>query len=331
MTGGRLLHRRLLAVLTAALVLLGVPVAPTGAAPSSATVDRAGWWSKTQGATDPIIGNLPVNGFVALPPSPTVPPDTLPVTAVAGEAQTVAALGFSVDAPAGSTVNTFVMHVKSDPAGDQNVASAAIVACPITDLWGETDNGKFADAPVADCSQGAAGARADDGTWTFDLAPFAAGWFDDAGTLTQNGVLLTDAVDAPGTFQVAFERPPDGVSFDVDVTPGSGSTDAFAVGGSDSFGGGDVAVDLGDAPAVAAPATPSAPRPAPRLPIVSTVGHDAGGLGSNLPLGLLVLVPLVLVLAALAGRSLARPTAASTSTIRHGGVSRALRTRTELR
>jgi hypothetical protein len=322
----------MLATAAVVLVLLAVAVPTTAAAPAAVTVDRAGWWNKTQGATDPLVGNTPINGLIAVPPPPTVPADTLPVTAIGGEPQTVAAIGFAVDAPPGSTVNTFVVHLKSDPAGDQNAAGAAIAACPITDFWGEADNGKIADAPLADCSRGVKGTRADDGTWTFDLAPFASSWFDQAGTLTQNGVLLTEAVDAPGTFQVTFERPPDGVAFDVDITPGAAAADAFAVGGTDTFAGGgsvDTSVDLGAAPAPVVSAPTVSPPSTPRLPSASVVGARAAGGRGRLPLGLLALIPLALLAAALAGSSLARATPTTGATARQGGVSRALRHRTE--
>lgn len=334
--------RRLVVLM--ALVLLALAVVPAAGASAEGapvTVDRAGWWTKAQGVADPVVGGTPLAGVIpATPVPPSVPEGTYPVTAFGGEAQSSAAIGFTIDAPAGTTVQKLVLQVASDPAGDQNASSAAILACPITDFWGETENGKYSDVPAADCSKGAKGTRADDGVWSFDLTAVAGAWFDQFGTLSQNGVLLTEGADAPGTFQVAFQRPPGSVSFDVDLTPGTGADDPFASGGSSfdsggSFSSGGSSFDVGGGPlpVVGGSATaPSTPSPTSRsgrprtLPQARTIGTRGGDVVGNLPLLLLLLVPLTLAAAALAGRALGGPSVEGPR-VRHGGVSRALQDR----
>ncbi|HYW32662.1 MAG TPA: hypothetical protein VE869_14280, partial [Gemmatimonas sp.] len=77
-------------------------------------------------------------------------------------------------------------------------------ACPITGFWAGVKNGDFVNRPMCDVGQAIPGARAADGTWTFDLTVLASQWIDPTSGLTQNGVVLMEAVDPPISFQTSL-------------------------------------------------------------------------------------------------------------------------------
>ena len=336
---GALVARRVwVAVGMIALAL--APMASTGATQAATvTADKVGWWSQSQGAADPAIGTTPLGGVVpAIPSSPFVPAGSIPVAADLGEPQTEAAVGVVLDgAPPGSTVNklTMTLQLADGNGAQQNDTQAAIVACPITSFWGESENGKWADKPEAECDTASAkGTRNDDGSWTFDLTAIASKWLDPFATIAPNGVALVEAVDPPGTFQVAFAGT-DGIAFDADITPAAAGGDPFAVpsgGSAGDFGGGtstgSYEVPSTPVPEVAAPSSPDTGRATrrPARPVAVTANRGGDVLG-NLPVALVLLVPLALVLALLAGQALARGREQVASTRRQGGVGRVLSTR----
>ena len=83
--------------------------------------------------------------------------------------------------------------------GQRVAAGAAVVqACHSTDGgWAGGTNASFDDAPPVDTAACAIGARAEDGTWTFDLSAFG-----DPAAVT--GFALLPGPEAPLDFQVAF-------------------------------------------------------------------------------------------------------------------------------
>jgi hypothetical protein len=299
-----------------------------------ASVDRVGWWSQAQGGSDTVTGPTPLGGLgPALPQSPFVPDGSLPVAAALGEPQTEVAVGIALEGAApGATVRKLTMRlVPAEGEGaQQNDTSAAMVACPITAFWGEADNGKWVDRPEADCEMvSAAGTRADDGSWTFDLTPIAAKWLDPFASIPVNGVAVLEAVDPPGTFQVAFAGDPADIVLSADISPAPPAADPFAVpsGGGATFAppssGFDPPATPLPEPAVSGPAEqPRSPaEPAPAVELGST---RAGDLLGNLPLGLVLLVPLGLLAAALVGRAVTGGGPAPSTGHRRAGVSRAL-------
>jgi hypothetical protein len=336
------LRRRWLAWAGALLALAVVPVPVTSAAGAAdtvrASVDRVGWWSQTQGAGDPVTGPTPLGGLVpALPQSPFVPEDALPVAASLGEPQTEVAVGIVLEgAEPGATVRKLTMRLglAEGSGAQQNDASAAIVACPITAFWGEADNGKWIDRPEADCETASApGTRADDGSWTFDLTAIAALWLDSFASIPVNGIALLEAVDPPSTFQVAFSGAPADIVLAADISPAPPAADPFAVpssGAAASFAPPSTGFDapVTPLPEVAAPTPVEQPRstPAP-TPAVELGSTRVGDLLGNLPLGLLLLVPLGLVGAALMGRAVGGGRSAAGTGRRRAGVSRALAVR----
>ena len=205
-------------VLWALALLCLLPVAPTfGQSSEPVTADKEGWWSAAADATA---------GTPLPPPPSTVPAGAIAVGAAGGQPDKVAALGIVLNAERGSVVERFVLTLKeAEGAGAQQGEGAAIVACPVTAFFAPEENGALADAPEADCEAAQAeGTRADDGTWTFDLAPIADAWLDPFGTLNPNGIRLNPGGDTP--FQVSLTGMED-ATFDVAISPPQEESDPF--------------------------------------------------------------------------------------------------------
>ena len=335
---------RILVVWALALLCL-LPVAPTfGQSSGAVTADKEGWWNAAADATA---------GTPLPPPPSTVPAGAIAVGAAGGQPDKVAAIGIVLDAERGSVVERFVLTLKeAEGPGAQQGEGAAIVACPVTAFFAPEENGALADAPEADCEAAQAeGTRADDGTWTFDLAPIADAWLDPFGTLNPNGIRLNPGGETP--FQVSLTGMED-ATFDVAISPPQEESDPFdsvtttlaggfggstssgsSSGSSGSSGSGiavtpaptpDVAVGEGDTPVttLAAGADEEAAaetdEPAP---------SRAGEVSGNLPFGVWLLLLGALGIALLAmwhlGPAGRVPHA---KTQRSGGVSRALAART---
>lgn len=181
--------------------------AQDAATPVSSALTQDGWWNRAKGPqpsepTNPLRSNI--GGSI---PAPSTVPDTgLGVGAAAGEPDKIAAIGIILEAPADALVDKLTLTLKETATnGSQiNSASAKIVACPITGFWAGVKNGDFVNRPMCDAGQSIPGARAADGTWTFDLTVLASQWIDPTSGLTQNGVVLMEAVDAPISFQTSL-------------------------------------------------------------------------------------------------------------------------------
>jgi hypothetical protein len=261
-----------------------------------------------------------------LPQSPLVPEGSLPVSAALGEPQNVAAVGIVL--PSGMDVIQLAMTLAVTPDGQSNDGQAALQACPITSFWGPAEGGTWEDRPKADCERAAKGERNDDGSWTFDLTSMASDWVGQP----SNGVLLTEASDAPATFQVAFAGLPDGIRFEADLQPAS-SDGGFALGGT-GFGGTATgssespAIDVGALPAPSLARGEAEAAPVRRSPArtVAALPRQAGHVLGNLPLGMALLLPLALLLAAALLQTVTGP-ARPARTRRQGGVGRSLAAR----
>lgn len=314
-------------------------------ASATATLTQDGWWNRAKGPQsgepdNPLRSN--VGGSVPAPN--TVPENGLGVGAAAGEPDKVAAIGILLDAPPGATVDSLVLTLKETEANGSNIntGAAKVVACPITDFWAGVKNGDFVNRPNCDEGQAIAGKRAADGTWTFDLTVLAMAWVDPTSELTQNGVLLREAVEPPISFQTSF----------FDISTDKVIVDFAATGGSEEFGAGEFTDDAaGDGagagsggfdtggaggfdPGTTFPETPApeaAPEPAPAPEPESAAPLPPGrpissiGLFANVPVPAVILFALALIGAFLfLGLVLGPMASPEAATVRSGGVSRAL-------
>ena len=338
-----------IAALASALVL-AVP-ASANAATEGATIDKTGWWNRASSDTPTPAGP------VTVPPPPGVPEGSLVVGRVGSEATAMAAVGIQPDEGPGATVESFTLTLREDteaPA-NQGTEEAAILACPITSFWAGGENGTWETQPEHDCeAASAAGVRADDGTWTFDLAAIGALWFDTFGTIQADGVALVVDQASEGSFQVVWQGG-DAIDVELRARPGAAGDDPFAspsfdppsdVGSSSGAGGG--APSIFSPPRVATPPVAAPPPAVDSSPVDTSpvtaddAGDDevagppvasgpprvsrAGTLIGNLPPAGLGLVPVAL--ATLFAMSYWLGPAGQPSTIdRRGGVSRALAAR----
>lgn len=325
-------------VLWALAVLCLQPIAPTfGQSAAPVTADKEGWWSASADAT----------AETPLPPPPsTVPAGAIAVGAAGGQPDKVAAIGIVLDAKRGSVVERFVLTMKeAEGTGAQQGEGAAIVACPVTAFFAPEENGALADAPDADCEVAhAEGSRADDGTWTFDLAPIADAWLDPFGTLNPNGIRLNPGGETP--FQVSLTGMED-ATFDVAISPPQEDDDPFdsvtttvpgGFGGSRSPGGssgssGSGAIAVAPPPEVAvgddeSPATTVPAGADDAAATEAAAPSRAGDTSGNLPFGVWLLLLGALGIALLAMWHLGPAGRVPHAKIqRSGGVSRALAAR----
>lgn len=321
--------------------VLAVGAAPAGAA-EQASIDRDGWWYRARTAETP-LGAPPVT--LPAPPS-TVPEGAIAVGAIGGEADKVAAVGIVLAAPAGSTVERFVLRLReiSTGAATLGASGAAIVACPITSFWAGGPAGPWETRPEADCgAASAAGRRGDDGTWTFDLAPVARAWLDPFAAVPADGVLLMPAPGSTATFQVSFaDLASGGYALDVALAPppepgapaepaGEPGFEPVGERGDVGFEPGSATLDLGQ-PALPPGPTPPGETPepagggrrptaAPAVPVAATRSVFSG-----IPWAAVLLVPLAAGLALLAMVALGE-LGEPVAHVRERGVSRALAAR----
>lgn len=330
------------AVILCLFVIAFVGLLPTavGQEETSATamLTQDGWWNRAKGPQEGEPGNpLRSNVGGSVPAPSTVPENGLGVGAAAGETDKVAAIGILLDAPPDAIVDSLVLTLKETEANGSNIntAAAKIVACPITDFWAGVKNGDFVNRPNCDEGQLIPGKRGADGTWTFDLTALATAWLDSMGELTQNGVLLREAVDPPVSFQTSFS----------DIATDKVIADFAATGGFDDFGeeeladdgaggfdaGGGEGFDPGTTFAES-PALPEAapePSPAPRPDVATSLPQgrpiSSIGLFSNVPVPAVILFALALIGAFLfLGLVLGPMASPEAATVRTAGVSRAL-------
>lgn len=266
----RILGGRAPAAVALALTFLagGVALAQEGTAPApapmeGATITDAGWWNRLRPQLD-----LPI-GQPAAPPVPGVPEGSLVVAASVGEPDAITAVGIETEALPGATVETFELTLRqvTDDGANLNEPVAALVACPITGFWVGGENGVWETRPDYDCGLAeAAGARADDGTWTFDLRAIGQLWSD--GTLDANGVALVEDVEPPAAFRTAFAGLASlGIGVRFVASGGAEPEDPFGggdTGGGFDTGGGSIAPGLGGLGG-----TPLRPPPVPAGPTVT--------------------------------------------------------------
>jgi hypothetical protein len=225
----RLPSRARLEVLAlAVLFLLSASAAPAQATESRGVATQDGWWNRLQGPQEGEPAGNPVRPIVpALPKPPNVPAVAIATSVTAGQIDKVAAVGIDVVLAEGATLDGLVLRLKESPASGANIGAegAKVLACPATNPWGSGQNGNWQDRPVADCGLGSApGARAGDGTWTFDLAAIGRLWADPYAPLPAYGVVLSiDPAAASSPVQVSwlnFET--GGVSVDFAAGPATG-------------------------------------------------------------------------------------------------------------
>ena len=329
------------AAVVGAVLAVGLLFVMAGASPAqqdeapAAILSQEGWWNRLQGPQES-EPSTPLRGVLAPvpPPANTVPPNTLAVGAAGGDPDKVAAIGIVLEGPIDGFVDRLVLTlVEADENGaNLNEGQAAVSACPIDGFWGTAYNGDWRDRPTCDDSQAVAGERADDGTWTFDLALVGQGWLD--GTLSQLGILLVESVEAPQSFQLSFNGIATGdVAVDYTVT-GAGSDPVFEpepapIVAPPATTGGEVGRAPSPPPTTAPvrrspPTTEAVAPPATTAPRPEAIRSLDATIWGNLPLGVLLWAPLGLALAAALAFMLGpagRPTAESR---RIGSVSRVL-------
>lgn len=357
--------RRVSVLIALVAILVLSPLSSSGAqveaGSEAVTADKTGWWNSLQGVESGTPA-APIGGVSPGVPQETtgVPPGDFASGLRLGEVDKVSAVGITVDALPGATVEEFTMTLteSSDPAASNSgSAVAAITACPIVAFWVEDENARFNGRPEANCELAAApGERDEEGLWKFDLKAYGQELLSPTSTLGQHGVLLMPVGAPPETFQVTWaglesETPP---QFTFRATGGTEPEDPFAFGGdsfdsgfddsgsdfggtttfgddirSDSFGsdssGGDFATGqetVPEAPTEPAPVEETQPTTAGR-----SLGEQVGNIMGNVPLiAVLGFLGLVALLVA-AGLALGRPIATQEVVTRRGGVSRALSTR----
>ncbi len=334
---GRAALTGLCAALAAALAIGAASAeAGDGITATGASVDKVGWWHSRNMATSTPAAN------VTVPPPPGVPAGTLAVGAVNGEPDRIAAIGILPDAAVGDTVTAFTLTIKEagPPAAGFNGSAAKILACPITAFWVGGENGTWDTRPSYDCDLAkAAGSRADDGTWTFDLAPIGAAWLDPAGTIAPDGVVLVEDVDSPDGFQTVFATSGAGaIVVSLTYVPGADTTDTTIAdpgdtgdfGGTDgfespSFGSGAIPVGGLPSPQVASPEAGTTPQDAPPV-APRTIARVRPNILGNMPGGVALVAPTFLLLLGLLAYSLG-PAGEPAGIARQRGVSRALAAR----
>lgn len=354
--------RHVAVLVTALLIALGAaaPAVAATVAPGTTRggdVVKTGWW---WAANEP-----PADSGLVAPPQPTppnAPAGTLPVAAIGGDPEKVSAIEFSLQAQPGALVESFdlVLRETDEPGANANQGMAKIVACPVVEpFWADGTAAAWKAKPDFDCELAqAAGERNAKGIWSFDLTSIAALWLVEGNTSSMSVVLVED-VDAPESFQVAYDGPAaKGIGIKAvtvaapkDTTAGFGGpapTEGTAgsattggagpgaplTGGSSSGGAGISSAPL-DAPGVVAPApdlaagevgeSVGAPVTAPATGTaqVSATPMAAPPWYAGVPKAGMLLLPLTLGLAYLMMLALGPEAQPSAVTARHG-VSRAL-------
>lgn len=314
--------------------------APPGGS-SGASVVKTGWWWRVNEAP---TGQVPVAPPQAAPP--TVPAGALPAAAAAGEPEKVAAIEFALDASPGATVSSFVVTLRESSAPGTNVGNdtAKVVACPVTEpFWTEGEAASWQARPDYDCElASAAGTRAANGVWTFDLTSIASEWLAADSTMSPS-IVLVEQAEPPESFQVAYDgSDAGGIGVRLVATPApseggddgdGGFGDSGPVGGGsggavdDGLGSsGSVPEDAGAAPGEEVPGAAAPPVTAGDEPEVAQPEPAATAMPAlfdNIPATALALIPVGLIAAYLVMLALGPQGEPATSTTRRG-VSRAL-------
>jgi hypothetical protein len=178
--------------------------------PSRAATIESGWWWRANTGTAPETPAVPVVPapqvtLPAEPPAPPAPPNAeggLQVAGLPDGALAVAAV--RVDQELTS------IHLRLAPNGDANGMNAKLVACAAVTPWEPVQGGQWAAKPVVACDLingggSVAGIRAEDGSWTFPVAPLAGDGKTDVVIVPLADSDLAAGVAAP--FQLVFVPP----------------------------------------------------------------------------------------------------------------------------
>lgn len=233
--------------------LVSASATPVQASESRGAVTHDGWWNRLQGPQEGEPADNPVRPLVpALPKPPNVPEDAISTGATGGQVDKVAAVGIDVLLADGATIDGLTLRLLESPASGANIGAdkARVLGCPATEPWGPAQNANWQDRPVGDCSVASAeGVRAEDGTWTFDLAAIGRLWADPFAPLPAYGIVLSiDPAASQSPVQVSWLNFESGkVALELAATPPAGGT---ADGG-----------PFSDDPAAVTPAETAAPMP----------------------------------------------------------------------
>jgi hypothetical protein len=198
------------------LVLLTTGAANPGVKPGTAKgaeLVKTGWWwaANESPLDDTVVAQSPQS-------APNVPKGALPASAAGGEPEKFSALEFRVDAEPGSFVDkaVLVLRENTEPGATVNAENATVLACPVTEtFWADGASAAWRARPSYDCDLASAPGERDakTGIWKFDLAAVASMWVAEGGT-GATSVALVEGVDAPESFQVAFDGPAaEGIGF----------------------------------------------------------------------------------------------------------------------
>jgi hypothetical protein len=244
-----------------ALAAVGVAMASSlgGFTPAHAAVpvSKVGWWTRS-------------------PSPPTVPEGGLSVGVAPDGNLSVAAIG--LDTAGGAAQAKVTLKETSD---SQGAPTATLQVCTTSDEWGAESGGDITTAPRPTCPQDPLLLkRADDGTWTADVASLIA---SQTGEVSIMIVPAPSAAPVPGVqtaaYQVSFDKP----AVDGAVLPDTSSdtsSDSFATDTSSqsnpSFAAPETSIE--SSPAFGAPVgnTPSAVLPPAQAP-ASVTSPNAGG------------------------------------------------------
>lgn len=193
--------KRILRVAAVGAWLLAiVPMMPTFAAASGATLDASGWWNRNQAL--PVQGDPTGLGLTTVPtvPAPaTVPADGLYVANDASGPSAIAAVRYLLDGQAGGTLT---LHLAE---GATLTGTEALTACPVQGGFTPAQNGRWDSAPAYDpASCVVIGTPDAEGSaFTFDVpATFAS-------SLGDVSIVIAPQPDSATPFSVAFDKPAD--------------------------------------------------------------------------------------------------------------------------
>ncbi|MEN3271587.1 MAG: hypothetical protein V7636_348 [Actinomycetota bacterium] len=223
-------------------------------------VSKVGWWTRS-------------------PSPPTVPEGGLSVGVAPDGNLSVAAIG--LDTAGGAAQAKVTLKETSDSQGAQ---AASLQICTTNDEWSAESGGDITTAPRPTCSQDPLLLkRADDGTWTADVASLIA---SQSGEVSIMIVPAPSAAPVPGVqtaaYQVSFDKP----AVEGSVLPDTSSDDSssFATDSSSSQSFVPPETSIESSPAFGAPVgnNPSAVLPPTQAP-ASVTSPNAGGGRVNFP------------------------------------------------
>ena len=304
------------------------------------------YWQEQVGTIEPPAGSpLPPVAPPGALPTPDVPAGDFPVSVVAGQPDKESFLQLDSSAiPAGSTVSSLVLTLHEDSAGGNLAAdTATIEARAVTGfMTGGASGAPWGTRPAYDTTgPAAAGKRAADGTWTFELAPLAARWA--SGDLSNNGIALVPAAPQQGQgYEVVWFGPrgakaptagsvtppapgtPEAAAAGVDTTPADQTAGPVSITPDTSGGLGST-----ESPSFSSSPTPGAantPTPAANNPATRARVRQIGSTHRAPPWGFYLAIAVVIAL--IGASTLSLGDLGEPEPERQGGVLRTLERRT---